>query len=85
LGWRSPGRGCKNRYRITVEVRDGRFSFLSDNRSWTGRINANGEIYLDGSGVRPRTKTSVSIRGRLENAQMYSGYCGNGYFRVTRQ
>jgi len=84
-GRRSPNRGCKSRYNISVQVANGQFRFFSDNRSWTGSINARGEIFLDNSGVQPRTKTKALIRGKLNNAQIYSGYCGNGYFRVTRQ
>lgn len=84
-GRRSPNRGCRQRYSVSIEVYNGQFTFFSDNRRWTGSINANGDIYLDGSGVQPRTKTSVLIRGRLDNAQMHSGYCGGGYLRVTRQ
>ena len=81
----SPYRSCKNRYDISANIRNGQVTFYSDNRNWTGRINARGEIDLDRSGVQPPPIDPITIRGRLDNAQMYSGYCGGGYFRITRQ
>jgi len=81
---RSPYRNCLNRYDISVEIRNGRATFYSDKRNWTGRVDARGEIHIDTSGVRPPPIDPISVNGPLNNARMHSGYCGGGYFRIFR-
>ena len=74
---------CKNRYDFNAEVDDGTITFWSDGRTFTGQIDLAGNISLDRNGLSPRSRTDFWIQGHVGNAAMYSGYCGNGYFRLS--
>ena len=82
-GRRSPSVECKNRYDFNAEVDDGTITFWSDGRTFTGQIDLAGNISLDRNGLSPRSRTDFWIQGHVGNAAMYSGYCGNGYFRLS--
>jgi hypothetical protein len=45
-------------------------------------VDAGGIVSIDRSGLSPRSRTPFTIEGPLTEARMYSGYCGNGYFRL---
>ncbi|WP_169052573.1 caspase family protein [Pseudooceanicola onchidii] len=81
-GRRSPSKECLNRYSFTAEITDGQIRFWSDGRTFTGSVDANGFVSIDRTGLSPRSKTPFTIDGPLTEAHMYSGYCGNGYFRL---
>ena len=81
-GRRSPSKECLDRYSFNVEISDGRISFWSDGRTFTGTVDQNGYVRIDRTGLSPRSKTAFTIEGPLNSANMYSGYCGSGYFRL---
>ncbi|MCR9239620.1 MAG: hypothetical protein NXI17_23360 [Alphaproteobacteria bacterium] len=80
----SPNKECLSRYSFEVEVHDGQLSFWSDGRSWRGRIDKHGNISISRNDISPRPRSAFSVRGNLTNADMKSGYCGTGYFRIAR-
>ncbi|MBR9766571.1 MAG: hypothetical protein GYB53_24410, partial [Rhodobacteraceae bacterium] len=82
-GRRSPNAECLSQYSFTAEVRDGTVTFWSDGRTFTGQLDLEGNIGIDRTGLSPGSKTEFWIQGQAGNARMYSGYCGNGYFRLT--
>lgn len=81
-GRRSPNKECLDRYSLSVRIEDGAIYFWSDGRNFTGTVDASGRVRVDRNGLSPRSKTPFTIDGPLNNAHMYSGYCGNGYFRL---
>lgn len=81
-GRRSPSKECLSRYNFTATVKDGWITFWSDNRTFRGTVSSSGYVKIDRTGLSPRSKTQFSIEGPLNNARMYSGYCGNGVFRL---
>ena len=81
-GRRSPSRECLKTYSFTAEITDGTIRFWSDGRTFTGTVDAGGIVSIDRSGLSPRSRTPFTIEGPLTEARMYSGYCGNGYFRL---
>ena len=81
-GRRSPNKECLGRYNFTAEINDGTIRFWSDGRTFSGSVDSNGFVRIDRSGLSPSSKTAFSIEGPLNNARMYSGYCGNGYFKL---
>jgi TPR repeat protein len=81
-GRRSPSKECLGRYSFTVEIVDGTIRFWSDGRTFTGTVDPNGWVRVDKSGLSPQSRTAFTIEGPLTEARMYSGYCGNGYFRL---
>lgn len=81
-GRRSPSKECLGRYSFTADVQDGVITFWSDGRTFTGSVDASGTVRIDRSGLSPSSKTPFWIEGPLNNARMYSGYCGNGIFRL---
>ena len=80
----SPHKECKSRYSMTVDVSGGEISFYSDGRRFRGSVSPSGLINIKGRDVRPRPRTEFEISGTLEDASMYSGYCGVGYFRLRK-
>lgn len=86
---RSPNKSCLGRYNFTAQVRDGRITFHSDGRSWTGAVGPDGRVTINRTGVNPPTKTEMwitaDINGNRADGKMYSGFCGEGYFSMTRR
>lgn len=74
---------CEPYYAFTMVVRNGRAEFTSGGHTWTGVINANGNIIINEDGVYPRPKNTTAIIGPVEDASLYNGYCGNGFFRIV--
>ena len=81
---KSPDRECKPDYPLTVYVRNGQVEFRSDGRVWIGSVDTTGKISLDRSGVIPAPKHPIAITGPLDDAQLESGFCGKGFFKVSR-
>ena len=81
-GRRSPSKECLGRYSFTAEINDGTIKFWSDGRTFTGSVDPSGFVRIDRSGLSPQSRTPFTIEGPLTEARMYSGYCGNGYFRL---
>ncbi|WP_162409407.1 caspase family protein [Acuticoccus sediminis] len=88
-GRKSPDRSCLDRYEFTATVENGEIRFDSDDRSWTGSVGADGAIRITREGISPRTKSEMWISGSLSGAyargEMFSGYCGTGYFELSRR
>lgn len=86
---KSPNRSCLDRYTFTATVRDGELRFHSDNRAWTGRVAPDGTITITRNGLEPRTKSEMWINATATSGgaegEMFSGFCGSGYFRLTRR
>jgi hypothetical protein len=76
---------CLSRYNFTMTVQNHYVSFNSDGRYWQGYINDQGYITVEHSGISPSPNHNTYVSGPLNNAQLYNGYCGYGYFTVQRQ
>ncbi|WP_375175617.1 caspase family protein [Pseudooceanicola sp.] len=81
-GRRSPSKECLGRYSFTAQIDNGTIQFWSDGRTFTGSIDQSGNVRIDRTGLSPQSRTPFTIEGPLTEARMYSGYCGNGYFRL---
>lgn len=73
---------CQPFYSFTMDVRDGQAQFSSGGHTWTGIVDPNGNIRINEDGVYPRPKNTTAIIGPVEDASLYNGYCGNGFFRI---
>ncbi len=81
----SKSKWCLSRYNFTMTVQNHYVSFNSDGRYWQGFINDQGYVTIEHSGISPAPNHQTYISGPLNNAQLYNGYCGYGYFTVQRQ
>lgn len=74
---------CHGTYSFQATVENGIISFESDGHYWEGTIDmATGQVHIPYAGVTPPYKDPVSIVGHYSNGRLYSGYCGEGYFRL---
>lgn len=67
-----------------LEIYKHEFTFRSDGREWRGKVSEDGRVRITCADIEPRTKYAASITGPISDARLYSGFCGNGYFRLTR-
>lgn len=74
---------CEPYYSFTMVVQNGRAEFNSGGHTWTGVVNANGNILINEDGVYPRPKNKTAIIGPVDDASLYNGYCGSGFFRIV--
>ena len=75
---------CLQEYHFEAEVANNELTFWSEGRIFTGSIDERGRIRITNLGVSPPTKSRFSVTGFLDDAKMYSDYCGSGYFRLMR-
>lgn len=73
---------CKPSYRAEGTITNGQIVFTSGGHTWRGQIYPNSYISIDRNGVTPRPQNPTAITGPSDNAVMYNGYCGRGFFRV---
>ncbi|RKF13823.1 hypothetical protein D6850_11520 [Roseovarius spongiae] len=79
------GRICKSYYSGDAYLDNGRIQFTSGGHTWRGTISSNSYISVTRDGVTPRPKNPTSITGPMFNAELYNGYCGYGFFRLSAQ
>ncbi|XWN33302.1 MAG: hypothetical protein ROR55_09615 [Devosia sp.] len=88
-GRRSPRKSCLGRYEFTANVSNGEITFYSDNRSWRGTVSRDGSVNIDLGGISPPPKHDTYVYAQIDNGRangtLYNGYCGNGFFQITRQ
>ncbi|MEM8854337.1 MAG: hypothetical protein AAGD34_11605, partial [Pseudomonadota bacterium] len=86
---RSPRKSCLGRYEFTANVSNGEITFYSDNRSWRGTVSRDGSVNIDLGGISPPPKHDTYVYAKIDNGRangtLYNGYCGNGFFQITRQ
>ena len=76
---------CLGIYNFEATISNGTIVFYSDGRRWSGTVSDSGYIHIDNSGVSPPTKYGVEISGHISNGELYSGYCGRGFFRLSKR
>jgi len=76
---------CRSYYSGDIFVHSGRVQFTSGGHTWHGTISQNSYISITRDGVTPRPKNPTSITGPVQNAELYNGYCGKGFFRVSKK
>ncbi|WP_272008850.1 hypothetical protein [Roseovarius sp. ZX-A-9] len=76
---------CKNYYSGDAYLDNGRIEFTSGGHTWRGTISQNSYISITRDGVTPRPKNHTVISGPMFNAELYNGYCGTGFFRLSAQ
>jgi len=85
----SPDASCLPRYEFVATVRNGTIVFDSDGRRWTGRVGGDGAVNLGRSDISPSPRTETWIAATIRNGRgegtLYNGYCGNGFFTLTRR
>jgi hypothetical protein len=75
---------------VDVRVLDGTISFVSDDFNWDGTVNQKtGYINIPDDRIRHRrtgdqSKQGLSISGDFRNAELTSGTCGKGFFRLVK-
>lgn len=79
------GRICKTYYSGDAFLNQGRIELTSGGHTWRGTISQNSYISITRDGVTPRPKNHTVISGPMLNAELYNGYCGSGFFRITAQ
>lgn len=79
------GRICKGYYSGQAYLDNGRIEFTSGGHTWRGTISQNSYISITRDGVTPRPKNHTVISGPMFNAELYNGYCGHGFFRLSAQ
>ncbi|MEM7693610.1 MAG: hypothetical protein AAF318_04110 [Pseudomonadota bacterium] len=88
---RSPNRACLNNYSFTASISNGRISFNSDGRNWSGRVSPSGQITINRDGISRRPNHPTNVNARLDSrtgrasGTLYNGYCGSGFFELTRR
>ncbi len=76
---------CKSYYAGDAYLDNGRVEFTSGGHTWRGTISQNSYISVTRDGVTPRPKNHTVISGPMFNAELYNGYCGKGFFRLSAQ
>jgi len=74
---------CAPYYRAEGTITNGQIVFTSGGHTWRGEIYPNSYISIDRNGVTPRPRNPTAITGPSDNAVMYNGYCGRGFFRIV--
>lgn len=74
---------CQPYYRAEGTITNGQIVFTSGGHTWRGEIYPNSYISIDRNGVTPRPRNPTAITGPSDNAVMYNGYCGRGFFRIV--
>jgi hypothetical protein len=74
---------CQPFYSGQAVVEDGIISFTSGGHDWRGVITPDRFIYISRDGVtNPRPKNDTGVTGPIDNASLFNGYCGQGFFRL---
>ncbi|MCZ4351871.1 hypothetical protein O4H61_05030 [Roseovarius aestuarii] len=79
------GRICKTYYSGKAFLDKGTIELNSGGHTWRGTISSNSYISITRDGVTPRPKNHTVISGPMLSAELYNGYCGSGFFRLTAQ
>ena len=74
---------CKPHYWGDAYISNGQIQFASGGFTWRGTISNNSFISITRAGVFPPLKHPTSISGPMLDAELYNGYCGYGYFRLS--
>lgn len=74
---------CQPYYSGDAYLEQGRIEFTSGGHTWRGTISQNSYVSITRDGVTPRPKNHTVISGPMLNAELYNGYCGNGFFRLS--
>ena len=76
---------CRGYYSRDAYLNNGRIEFTSGGHTWRGTISQNSYISITRDNVSPRPKNQTSVTGPMFNAELYNGYCGKGFFRISAQ
>ncbi|QIE45639.1 hypothetical protein G5B38_08930 [Pseudohalocynthiibacter aestuariivivens] len=76
---------CKPYYSGDAHLNNGQIVFTSGGHTWRGTISQNSYISITRDGVNPRPKNHTVISGPMFNAELFNGYCGKGFFRLSAQ
>ena len=74
---------CQPYYSGDAYLDRGNITFTSGGHTWRGTITQNSFISITRDGVNPRPKNPTSISGPMLKAELYNGYCGYGFFRLS--
>lgn len=74
---------CKPYYSGDAYLERGHITFTSGGHTWRGTISDNSFLSITREGVTPRPKNPTSISGPMLEAELYNGYCGRGFFRLS--
>jgi hypothetical protein len=77
------GEICQPYYSGDAYLDQGRIEFTSGGHTWRGTISQNSYVSITRDGVTPRPKNDTVISGPMLNAELYNGYCGSGFFRLS--
>lgn len=80
-----PRTECLDFYSLNFTVRNHRFSFVSDGRTWSGVVDSRGNVTINWGDISPRPTKPTSVSGPIGGATLNNGYCGRGYFRARLQ
>ena len=74
---------CQPYYSGDAYLDRGQITFTSGGHTWRGTITQNSFVSITRDGVTPRPKNPTSISGPMLEAELYNGYCGYGFFRLS--
>ncbi len=74
---------CQPYYSGDAYLERGKITFTSGGHTWRGTISQNSFVSITRDGVTPRPKNPTSISGPMLEAELYNGYCGYGFFRLS--
>jgi hypothetical protein len=85
-GYNAGGEGCPRSIAVTgVKIMNGTISFTSGDAEWQGMIDQeNGVIRIEAAGLKPKPTGEFYVRGHYSRAELFSAFCGSGYFRILR-
>jgi len=76
---------CAPIYYGTARIsKSGVITFTSGGHDWRGFVSRDGALTITHDGVsNPTPIHETAIIGPLENARLFNGYCGSGFFRLV--
>lgn len=92
-GYSQPPAGSKgtcDQYTGSAVVSGRRIEFESSGYRWAGAVTNDGYVEIRNAGIQPignqkPLRNPTSILGPVGNANLYNGYCGSGYFVLSRR
>jgi hypothetical protein len=83
----SKAKTCQSKYEGEAHIDDdGTISFTSGGHDWQGIVKDDLTIVITREGVtNPRPRNQTAIYGNLYDANLYNGFCGQGFFQLGTQ
>jgi hypothetical protein len=85
-GYNAGSEGCPRSIVVAgVKIINGTVSFTSGDAEWQGMTDQdNGVIRIEAAGLTPKPTGDFYVRGHYSRAELFSAFCGSGYFRILR-